>query len=64
MNWVGLIETWVLVVVVVLLYWLPFIIAKVRDVPDVGTVFVVNLLTGWTFIGWVVALALAARSRR
>lgn len=45
------------------LYWLPTIMAVRRGVPHRGSVFVLNLLVGWTFIGWVAALAMAARSR-
>src|SRR3954454_11788215 len=45
------------------LYFLPTIIALVRRVPDRGAVIVLNLFLGWTLIGWVVALAMAARSR-
>jgi hypothetical protein len=32
-------------------------------VPNLGSVAVINTFLGWTFIGWVVALAMAARSR-
>ena len=48
-------------VVVVLLYFLPTIIASKRRVPNQGTVFVVNFFLGWTFIGWIVALAQAMK---
>jgi hypothetical protein len=51
-----------LAVVIFAAYWLPTIVAAVRGVPNVGSVVVINLLLGWTFIGWVVALAMAARS--
>jgi hypothetical protein len=44
------------------LYFLPTIIAASRKVPNVGSVVVINVFLGWTFIGWVVALAMAARS--
>lgn len=40
-------------------YFLPTIIANSRGVRSAGGVFVINLLLGWTFIGWVVALAWA-----
>ena len=50
------------VLVVVCLYFLPTIIAMARKVPNTGSVVVVNLLLGWTIIGWVVALAMAARA--
>jgi hypothetical protein len=43
-------------------YFLPLIIAGVRKVPNIGSVAVINLFLGWTFIGWVVALAMAFRS--
>jgi hypothetical protein len=37
-----------------LLYFLPSIIG--RDRRNAGAIFLVNLLTGWSVIGWVVAL--------
>lgn len=45
------------------LYLLPTLVAVKRAVPDRGSVAVINVLLGWSFIGWVVALALAFRSR-
>jgi len=44
------------------LYFLPLIVAGVRHVPNIGSVAVINIFLGWTFIGWVVALAMAMRS--
>ena len=41
----------------VLLYFLPAIIA--RDKPDATAIFLVNLLFGWTIIGWFMALVWA-----
>lgn len=46
------------------LYMTPTIVAFVRKVPNVGSILVINLLLGWSFVGWVVALAMAARSSR
>lgn len=43
-------------------YFLPLIVAAVRKVPNVGSVAVVNIFLGWTVVGWVVALAMAART--
>ncbi len=56
----------VLVAVLVLgaLYFLPSIIAFSRHVPNAGSVAVINTLLGWSLIGWVVALAMAARSKQ
>jgi hypothetical protein len=28
-----------------------------------GSVIVINLLLGWTFVGWVVSMAMASRSQ-
>lgn len=46
----------------VLLYFLPAIIA--RDKPDATAIFLVNLLFGWTIIGWFIALIWACAERR
>src|ERR1700692_1064833 len=42
-----------------LLYFLPFAIAKNRKVDNTQAVFLVNLLAGWCFVGWVAALIMA-----
>ena len=58
--------TKVVAVVVAILtagYMLPWAIAAVRDVPH-WSVFWVNLLLGWTIIGWVIALVMALRAPR
>jgi len=41
------------------LYFLPTIISLVRNIDGKLTVFLVNSLLGWTFVGWVVALVLS-----
>lgn len=43
-------------------YFLPSVVAAERGVPHLGSVVVVNLFLGWTFLGWVVALAMACRT--
>jgi Superinfection immunity protein len=50
------------VILLMLLYFLPTIIA--RDKPDVMGIFFVNLLFGWTVIGWFIALIWACASER
>ena len=42
------------------LYMLPTIIAVCRDHHQGGAIAIVNIFFGWTFIGWVVALAWSA----
>ncbi|HUJ92039.1 MAG TPA: superinfection immunity protein [Gaiellaceae bacterium] len=52
----------IVLLVGVSLYFVPTIVGVIRKVPNVGSVVVINLFLGWTLIGWVVALAMAARS--
>jgi hypothetical protein len=49
------------ILVAIGLYWLPTIIAGARHVPAKAQIVIVNLFRGWTFIGRVVALAMAFR---
>lgn len=44
------------------LYLSPLVVAWVRRPPDIGAIAVINILFGWTVIGWVAALAMAFRS--
>ena len=44
-------------------YMLPWCIAAVRDVRH-WSVFWVNLLLGWTIIGWIIALVMSLRQER
>lgn len=48
---------------ITLLYFLPAIIAHSKR--EFAAIFIVNLLFGWTFIGWIIALiwACAAEPR-
>ncbi|MFE2329272.1 superinfection immunity protein [Streptomyces sp. NPDC059385] len=48
--------------IVLALYFVPTIIAIPRNIPNRGSVVVINIFLGWTVIGWVIALAMAARS--
>ena len=54
-SWFGLLG--------LVLYFVPAIVAFVRKVPNQVSVLVINLFLGWSLIGWVVALAMAARSK-
>jgi hypothetical protein len=44
------------------LWLLPTIVAVRRHVRHVGSIAVINIFLGWTFVGWVAALALATRT--
>ncbi len=48
-----------LLILLVLLYFLPFAIANHRGRDSQGTIFLLNLLLGWTVLGWLVVLILA-----
>ena len=47
-------------ILIIALYFLPAFIAHNRRHRNFGPVLVINLFLGWTVIGWVVALAMAA----
>jgi hypothetical protein len=46
------------------LYLLPALIARARHVPALTAVVALNVLAGWTLVGWVIALAIALRPAR
>jgi RsiW-degrading membrane proteinase PrsW (M82 family) len=52
----GLVLTLLIVVVCIALYFLPSIIAASRHKRNETAIVVLNLVLGWTLIGWVVAL--------
>lgn len=41
-------------------YWVPSIIAFARKMPHKAPILLIDLLAGWTGIGWLVALVMAA----
>jgi hypothetical protein len=45
------------VISAILIYLFPAFIACNRDHRNAASITVVNLFFGWTFVGWVVALA-------
>jgi hypothetical protein len=53
----------IIVAVLTVGYMLPWAIAVVRDVRH-WSVFWVNLLFGWTIVGWIIALVMSLRAQR
>jgi hypothetical protein len=53
-----------IVAVVTLLYMLPWAVAATANSRNQVAVFVVNLLLGWTFVGWIAALVIAIATPR
>lgn len=47
-----------------LAYFLPWIIALLRGTNSNGLIFLVNLLIGWTMIGWVICFIWALCAAR
>jgi hypothetical protein len=39
-----------------LIYFLPTIIASSRNHRNVDAIFILNLLLGWIILGWIIAL--------
>lgn len=49
--------------VVLLLYFLPVLIAWGRKAKNRASIGVLNLFLGWTLIGWVIALMMAVKEK-
>lgn len=47
------------VVPALVVYFLPSLVAAGREHRNKAAIFVLNLLAGWTFIGWLIALVWA-----
>ena len=62
-SWTATKVVSVIVAILTAGYMLPWAIAAVRDVPH-WLVFWINLLLGWTIIGWIVALVMSLRMQR
>jgi hypothetical protein len=54
---------WILILLAFPLYLLPAIVAGSRKHPNFGAVFALNLLLGWTFLGWVGSLIWSLSSK-
>ena len=63
MEVIALLAMIALVLIVLALYWLPSIVGFRRRSPDLVRVVVTNALLGWTVVGWLVAMVLAARTQ-
>ncbi|MBS4088738.1 MULTISPECIES: superinfection immunity protein [Pseudomonas] len=52
----------VLLFVVFMVYFMPCLNAYHRRHPNFNSIFLLNLLLGWTLIGWVIAIVWSASS--
>ncbi len=44
----------VLLLLILVIYMLPTVIAYARDIPQRHTITVLDIVAGWTLIGWVI----------
>jgi hypothetical protein len=54
----------VLLIIGVAMYFVPTIVAWRRLHPNRTTIFLLNLLAGWTLLGWILALFWSISRRR
>ena len=47
------------IIVIVVVYFLPTVIAGARHHHQIGAIIVLNLLLGWTLLGWIAAFVWA-----
>jgi hypothetical protein len=45
-----------LIIAMIVLYFLPSLIAYLRQHKNILAIFMLNLLLGWSVLGWVVSL--------
>jgi hypothetical protein len=43
-------------VLLLILYFVPSLVALMRGHLSAAAIFVLNLVFGWTFVGWIIAL--------
>jgi len=58
-----MVGSFILLAVIMVLYFIPSIVAYSRHTGNRAAVLVIDFFLGWTFLGWVVALAMAAGSK-
>ena len=49
-------DSLILAVLLVLVYFVPWLIATGRSHKNTGAIAALNLLLGWTLLGWIAAL--------
>lgn len=53
-----------LILLVLGVYWLPSILARIERHPDLVPIVIVNALLGWTVVGWAWAVVRLVSGRR
>ena len=52
-------QNFVAIVIVIVFYLLPSFVAAVRHHHNEGAIVALNILAGWTILGWIAALVWA-----
>ena len=52
-------EFFIILTIILLVYFLPTIVVLGKNKRNGCSIIIINIFLGWTFIGWVVALAWA-----
>ena len=52
-----------LILLVLGVYWLPSILARIKRHPDLVSIVIVNALLGWTVVGWAWAVVRLVSAR-
>jgi hypothetical protein len=55
--------TVILLAIIVLIYLLPTLVAFSREHPQRGLILILNLIFGWTLLGWILIFLWAALGR-
>jgi hypothetical protein len=59
MEGIGMSNVAIFVIIFWALYFVPILVARRRQHETIAGIAALNILLGWTFIGWVVALVWA-----
>ena len=59
-NFTSFMDCFLWIILGLMIYFIPFIVAANKEHSQTGAIFVLNLLLGWTFLGWVIALVWAS----
>ncbi|AXF01533.1 superinfection immunity protein [Paraburkholderia hospita] len=63
LHW--LVANWPVVVAVLLvLHFVPSVVAALRDHHHLAAIVALNILLGWTFLGWTIALVWSLMNQR
>lgn len=62
-TWQGILLDASAIIIFILLTLIPWFIAKKRGDPHSASVLIIALFSGWTLIGWVLALSFSVRGR-